>query len=609
MHIELFQKLTETYNAERCRMHVNEIHASDRWFDFAHFRQTARYCATRLERAGLDEVELLELKADGRTRYGDWVLPQAWDAESALLQFDGAATGEPALADYLANPCSLMMFSAPTPHGGITAEVAIVDDPAAALPGTLKGKLILTASQPGGLVPLAKAEGAAGILSDYFPLYTGVRDSLDEMTGCSRWENDLIYPVNSTGIFGFSLSPENGKRVRSAVAGAATNGSTVRLHANVKTRFYNGENCTVSGFIPGNDPAGREVLFCAHLYEPGANDNASGCGALLELATAIKAMTENGELPRPRFGIRFVMGYECAGLMGYFTHHGDLVGRTVAAINMDMVGAAAADRAILHIWHNPLSNWSCMDTLLPALTREYRAYTGDAFEFVETPFSVGDNLLADPAIGVPTVSMIMHPAMSYHSSMDGMDRVDSAVLKRNSVIAGAAALIIALPDLDAMKWLAGEINRHKQAMLAGEARLCKAMMAEAFRHGSIGLAGMMNGEPEGCTHGESCDCVGPLAASADLAAIEGACRIPCRLVRGTITLSGLEGMPRESLKWHPFYNYHLNCPLFWADGRRSLADIAALSAAELGIDDVEQHCRQLNDYIGFLEKQGYVRFL
>ena len=609
MHIELFKKLTETFDAQRCQRHVEEIYASDRWFDFSHFRQTARYCAAQLEWAGIDEVEMLELKADGRTRYGDWVLPQAWDAKSALLRFDGAAAGEPALADYLADPCSLMMFSAPTPPGGIAAEVAVVDDPAAALPGTLKGKLLLTAARPSSMVPLAKAEGAAGILSDYFPHYDAVRNSSDVMQGYSRWENDLIYPVNDTGIFGFSLSPENGRRLRVAVTEAAAKGGAVKLHAAVNTRFYNGENYTVSGLIRGSDPAGREVLFCAHLYEPGANDNASGCGALLELAAAIKAMITRGELPQPRFGIRFVMGYECAGLMGYFANNRNTVGKMVAAINMDMVGSSVEDRAVLNIWHNPLSNWSYMDTLLPALARAYRDYSGDAFAFTEAPFSVGDNLLADPTIGVPTVSMIMHPARSYHSSMDGMGMVDAAVLKRNSIIAGAAALTVALPEQDGLKWLSAEMDRHKQAALADETGIRKAMIAEAFNHACGEFTKLTGITSAGICPGDGGIDSWLAAAGVETLGIEGACRIPVRLVQGTLTLAGLDGMPRESLKWHPFYDYHLNCPLFWADGKRCLADIAALSAAELGVDDVKQHCTELVEYFGFLEKLRYVRFI
>lgn len=608
MHRDLFDKLTDSFNAGRCLGHVEQIHACDRWFDFTHFHKSAQYCAAQLTQACLEDVELLPLKADGKTRYGDWVLPQAWYAESATLQFADTATCEPPLADYLADPCSLMMFSAPTVPDVIVAEVVIVDDPLLALSGTLKGKLILTEAQPGMLVPLAKTEGALGILSDFFPLYAEVRETAEVMNGYSRWENDLIYPVNDTGIFGFSLSPENGRRLRTAVADSVLKGPAVRLHATVNTCCRDGENETVSGLIPGSDPAGREILLCAHLYEPGANDNASGCGALLELAGAINGLIRRGVISRPNLGIRFIMGYECAGLMGYYAHHSDSIGRIAAAVNMDMVGAAGNDLAILHIWHNPLSNWSYMDTLLPALAREYRNYAGDAFEFEETPFSMGDNLLADPSIGVPTVSLIMHPAQSYHSSMDNMDRVDAAVLKRNSIIAGAAVLISALPDADGMEWLVCEMSRHRKTVLSGAAGLYGFMMDDAFRHAALKLYELDSFEHEICD-----DHAGPAFTkscaeylNASNAAEAG--RIPIRTVLGSLTLTGLTGVSREELQWKPFYNYHFNCPLFWTDGMRTLGQIAVLSGTELGMTDADKYRQELEEYFNCLERLGYIRF-
>jgi hypothetical protein len=142
VHRDLFDKLNDSFNAVRCMSHVEQIHACNRWFDFTHFHKSAQYCAAQLAQSGLEDVELLPLKADGKTRHGDWVLPQAWYAESATLRFADMPSCEPPLAD----PCSLMMFSAPTVPAGIVAEVVIVDDPLPALHGILKGKLILTGS-------------------------------------------------------------------------------------------------------------------------------------------------------------------------------------------------------------------------------------------------------------------------------------------------------------------------------------------------------------------------------------------------------------------------------------------------------------------------------
>ena len=72
-------------------------------------------------------MELLPLKADGKTAYGDWVIPKAWDAASATLRM-GDKNGK-ILADYKAIPCSLIQYSASIPNSGVEADVVLVDDP------------------------------------------------------------------------------------------------------------------------------------------------------------------------------------------------------------------------------------------------------------------------------------------------------------------------------------------------------------------------------------------------------------------------------------------------------------------------------------------------
>jgi hypothetical protein len=62
------------------------------------------------------------------------------------------------------------------------------------------------------------------------------------------------------------------------------------------------------------------------------------------------------------------------------------------------------------------------------------------------------------------------------------------------------------------------------------------------------------------------------------------------------------------MRWHPFYDYSLNCPLFWADGSRGIAEIAMLSAAELGVGCTPAYIDDLNGYFSFLQSLGYIEF-
>lgn len=104
----------------------------------------------------------------------------------------------------------------------------------------------------------------------------------------------------------------------------------------------------VVAVLPGSDPslAGEYVLVGAHLdhigdwprLNPGADDNASGSAALLEVARAAASMKE-----RPRRSIVFAwFAAEELGLRGaehYATNPPASAGKCVAMLNMDMLGA------------------------------------------------------------------------------------------------------------------------------------------------------------------------------------------------------------------------------------------------------------------------------
>ena len=499
------------------------------------------------------------------------------------------------IADYMDIPACLMMYSAPTEAEGIVAEIVTADD---TFDETfilnhekVKNKIIFTGRPPQDFVQIAHAGGALGIVSDYMPLFPGVRNSREECREAFRWENNLIYPVNDTGLFGFSLSPEKGDYLREKIRQAALKGKSVRLHADVKTRFYDGSIYTVSGKIAGSRPHMGEVMVISHLYEPGANDNASGCGLSLELAATLKRTIDEGRIPQPSRDIRFVMGFECLGLMGYSDAYPERILNTVAAINLDMVGASTKDMSKLHLWHNPLSSWSYTDTLLPSLIRAYENFTGEKMKFKETAFSIGDNLLADPSFGVPTMSMLMHPALSYHSSMDITELVDPLVLKRNAVISGAFVLFIANPCNEGVKWLIKELRA------ASDYRgfLTLDLLSE-------NVANIVNIEQLENTAEATCR-----TSTANRELEERLEKIvPVRIKKGTLSFHTLSADIRGRALWKPYYDYHVNCPLFWTDGKRNLYEIGRLAADELGKDITKDYIAGLLEFYTFLKKYEYV---
>jgi len=93
-----------------------------------------------------------------------------------------------------------------------------------------------------------------------------------------------------------------------------TNSEKITLRAVVKAGQHPGNYVVVTGIIPGSDPKlkDEEIAFSCHLdhQRPGANDNASGCSAILE----VRAHFDKGSLKRKNWnGPRGRFDYFSAG--------------------------------------------------------------------------------------------------------------------------------------------------------------------------------------------------------------------------------------------------------------------------------------------------------
>lgn len=550
MYEQLYTLLSKHADPRRCLDTLTRIWQNDRLFSFDAFARTATVCADRMAEAGLEQIETLPLKADGFTTYGDWLIPQAWDAKSASLRILSPKVEAPCLADYPQIPCSLVMYSAPTPPKGVTGEVLLVEDAAAVDALDVRGKLLfIRKDKPQSILQAAAKGGALGILSDFIPLYPGVRDSREDVYDTNRWENAFALPKNDSGLFAFSLSPRQGDMLTDLLGKGP-----VTLQAHVETTLYDGSAATISALLPGETD--NEVLAYGHLYEPGAEDNASGCAALIEAVWLLRQMVEEGHLPRPRRGIRIAMGFECAGSMGYFCAHPKRIDKTDAGLVADMVGTETIDRSPMTIWHNPLANYGYTDRLITELMQAIAEQSGTPFSYREKRFSIGtDNILSDPCFKMPTVALIADPALSYHSSLDSAERIEAEVLLRSAILCAMYLYTTANAPLHAFK------------------------------------PDPMQVEPPLCG---------------------GDMRIPVRQVLGCLTMEGgtrVASMTQaERDRWQPAWSTRLNTPLFFADGQRSIAQIAACSAQEMQIADKEAYAKELSEYFTFLAQHGYITF-
>ncbi len=453
----LIRSIRSAVNEREAMDIVVRLYERDRWADFAKFQESAAYVQRKMADIGLRHIELGSAPADGVSQFGFWTMPLAWDVKKASLEVVEPA-GAPemrVLADYGKVPASLIMWSGATPRGGITADVIELK------PSTLdqlrrldvKGKMVLTVppfdlAQRGAIKAALFKMGAAGMIS-----YATESPSLiDSHYWMNAWgDHGWGFTKQSSPLVGFSITPRQGEYLGHLLA----QGSTVRVKAVADTRYYSGRYPYVTGVIPGSDLE-EEVLELGHGFEPGAQDNATGVAAMLEAVAALNRLIEDGALPRPQRSIRVLIMAEDYGSSAYIATHMDRMHRTLGAICVDTPAGPYDETAGYGFIMNPDVSRSYQDALIIRVAESYYAGIPGRFPSWARYRQRSDSFLSDPAIGVPTVSMIGSTGAInlQHNSADTLDRVDPRSLRdMSSLLACYLYDLASAGDPDA-PWLA-----------------------------------------------------------------------------------------------------------------------------------------------------------
>lgn len=109
-----------------------------------------------------------------------------------------------------------------------------------------------------------------------------------------------------------------------------------------------------------------------------------------------------------------------------------------------------------------------LERLREELFEDAPAHTGmggyPLFRHAISPFSGGSDhyILSDPSVGVPTPTLIQWPDKFYHTSEDTLDKVDAAMLTRAGSLAATYAYFLAVAGPQEAVWLGHEmVTRHK----------------------------------------------------------------------------------------------------------------------------------------------------
>ncbi|HWB86723.1 MAG TPA: M28 family peptidase [Bryobacteraceae bacterium] len=336
--------------------------------------------------------------------------------------------------------------------GDVTAELVDVGD------GTsesdfdgkqVNGKILLADGQPGPVWRAMGERGAAGMICAGAGEYFGRHTPADA----------VVWGEAPPGAFAMMISPRQGARLRALLKRGVVK---VRMHGRA-ARVTPGAIGMVEGEIPGEMP-GSDIVLAAHLdhQKPGANDNASGSGTLLELARTVNHLIAAGKIPKPKRTLRFWWTTEIRSEEAYFRQHPEEAKKIVLSVVLDQAGGELRKENNFIIIDNPTWLPSYADDLIENLaeyvkeryapaehapdalwvarggsSQSMRTVYWDYQEITdEVAFESREAQIPGIALAVPSLDLI-------HTNLDTTDKLDPTWMKRSAVMTLAPALYVA----------------------------------------------------------------------------------------------------------------------------------------------------------------------
>jgi len=481
----VYEALTNEISGEIAYEHI-------RWFTHFHrpmggsegFEKVARYVEEKAKLYGLEDVRYIPLSsetASWTSQFGELLLVEPYKKRLAFSSEIAIA-----LADYSRST----NFSS----------VELIDVGEGASESDYKGKTIAgrVVLATGSLSTVMKEavwkRGALGIVS-----FTTARpDQPDQIP----W---LRVPVEDEkkekkGTFAFVLSTREGLQLRRELAKAK---KPYRLSGKIESTFLEKPTqAIVEGVIRGTEIHDQDIVLTGHLQEElfSANDDASGCASILEIARALSRLIATGAIPRPRRDIRFWWVDEISAEEQYFSDRPEERSQFLVNVNQDMVGALqSAGSRVQFVTRLPWSRAHFLEqvtesivTSLVAGNTSYLAagqarslQRGDAGTAAITnedvPFSrpllsrIGTKERYDARLipfhnntdhqvfnmgimGIPAVTFTNWPDDYIHSTADDLWQIDRTQLRRNAIAVAAIAYYIASINSDDIPALAAHLR-------------------------------------------------------------------------------------------------------------------------------------------------------
>ncbi|HEX6975348.1 MAG TPA: M28 family peptidase [Vicinamibacterales bacterium] len=391
---------------------------------------------------------------------------RGWDYTAGTLAFEEGS--DPILLSRERDRVSLAINSFSTPADGVRAPLIDVGA------GTesdyagkeVRGAVVLGDASIGRLWQEAvKKRGAIGVVSTEIARYirpSNPSEMSEPQKDVLQW-GGIPYDATVKG-FGFKSSWRAANRMRERLKAGPVN-----VRVQIDSSFYEGPTRTLVAEIPGRLKPAERIVLVAHVQEPGANDDASGCATLYGLARALSEAIASGALPRPDRTLTFLWVDEVRGSRQWITSRPEEARGVQYMMAMDMTGEDTAKTGGTFlvekqadpsaVWarpSDPHTEWGGGDvkesSLKGSLLNDVHLAiaarrASDTGWIVRTnPYEGGSDHTAFAGAGVPSLLNWHFTDRFYHSSQDRPDKTSAAEMENVGVAVAASAWFLASAD-------------------------------------------------------------------------------------------------------------------------------------------------------------------
>ena len=412
---------------------------------------------------------------------------KAWDPLGARITIAGE---QQPLLDFKTNRNMLAINSASTPEGGVTADVVLLTAP---LPKTLdgidvKGKIVFAETSSGRLLNMAMNAGAIGVMGYSMPKYTQPE----------KYQTSIQFSGignNSNGGWAVNMSFAAKERLKKALAKGP-----LKLHVAISTKMFDSEELTIVANVRGMVNADQRLVYSAHVQEPGANDNATGVGTLLEMARVTANLVKSGKL-KPQRSMTFLWGNEIVSTGRYITEDKERAKGILWGMSLDMVGENTAitggsfliekmpdPSAIWTRGTDKHSEWGAGEVAEKDLFPHY--YNDFIMRICNTqgkfahwtvnynPFEGGSDHTPFLRNNIPGLLMWHFTDAFYHTDNDRLDKVSATTMKNVGISALTAGLTLINADEQTAMNILADVKAAAALRMKTEFELSKKVVAD-----------------------------------------------------------------------------------------------------------------------------------